>query len=136
MPEKAVAEGMEENKGLPLVKAILHIKRRFKVSYRTVLYRLVETGRADKSIWPAFYKEYKRTYGDDLTDHKEPNPLSISALKEPKPLDCTDFIEDKFSRLVRDAYEKEEITTSRAAEMLNIGLDEMRERACAWAMVK
>ncbi len=136
MPEKAFTDAMEENRGLYLVDAVLHIKRRFKVSYRTVLYRLSETGRADKSIWPTFCKEYKRMYGKDLAGHREPDPLSSDISDEPKSLDNTDFIEDRFSRLVREAYEKEEITTSRAAEMLKIRIDEMRQKACIWAMVR
>ena len=55
---------------------------------------------------------------------------------EPAFLDQVDFLEDRFSRLVRDALERNEISMSRAAEMLNISLVELRDRVAEWDLIE
>jgi len=45
-------------------------------------------------------------------------------------------MEDRLGSLVRDALDQEYITTSRAAEILNIGIEEMRERISSWKIVQ
>lgn len=43
-----------------------------------------------------------------------------------------DFYEDRFDHLVRKALEKNEISVSRAAEMLAISIKEMQELVLEW----
>jgi Predicted Zn peptidase len=125
MPRKGFLKKLEEVKGLNFVEAILHIKRVFKVSYKTIIYRLIEEDIADDKIWQEFYLQYKHKNKCDLKGHKEPEPLA--------EIDC---IEDRLSRLVREALEKELISISRAAEILNINIVEMRELVNGWMAVK
>ena len=54
------------------------------------------------------------------------------APSDPDSLAKSDLIEDRFARLVRQAYENELISLSRAGEMLNLSLLDMRDRAKAW----
>jgi predicted HTH domain antitoxin len=56
----------------------------------------------------------------------------IDNLAEPDPLSNNDFIEDRLHKLVRTAYENEKISLSRAAEILRISIDEMRELNNSW----
>lgn len=125
MPHAAFRKRIEEVKGLNFVDAILHIKRVFKVSYKAVIYRLIEEGIVDDKIWPAFYGKYKQEYKFEFKGHKEPIPI--------EPIDC---IEDRLNRLVREAYEKEIISMSRAAEILGKSIVEMRELVSGWMAVK
>ena len=125
MPLKAFNKRLGEVKGLTFVDAILHVKRVFKVSYKTVIYRLIEEGIANDKIWPAFYSKYKQSNKFEFKGHKEPEPLA--------EIDC---IEDRLSRLVREAYEKEKISMSRAAEILGKSIIEMRELVNGWMAVK
>jgi Zn-dependent peptidase ImmA (M78 family)/DNA-binding XRE family transcriptional regulator len=126
MSQKAFNKKLEEVKGLNLVEAILHIKRVFKVSYKTVIIRLIEEGIVDDSIWKGFNVRYKqKNHKFDFKGHKEPEPLA--------DIDC---IEDRLSRLVREALEKEFISISRAAEILNINIEEMRELIDGWMAMK
>ncbi len=140
MPEKAFEGEWEETRGHPLVVRVMKVKRIFRVSYKTVLYRLVETGRADKSIWQQFQAQHKRHFGKTLKKADEPHALNgrefawnWSSAAEPDGLSASDFVEDRLSRLVRSALEKEVITTGRAAEILGVTREEMRLRAREWA---
>jgi hypothetical protein len=54
------------------------------------------------------------------------------AVDEPKRLNSLDFVEDRLSRLVRSALEKELISVSRAAEILNADLKTMRWFISTW----
>lgn len=125
MPQKAFNKRLEEVKGLDFVDAILHVKRVFKVSYEAVLYRLVKEGVADSDIWKLFRAKYNKKYNFTFKGHKEPTALEA--------IDC---IEDRLSRLVRESYEKELISISRAAEILGKSIIEMRELVSGWMAVK
>ena len=124
MPQKAFNKRLNEVKGLNFVDAILHIKRIFRVSYKTVIYRLIEEDIADKKMWKIFCYEYKERENFDFSGHKEPEPLAA--------IDC---IEDCLSRLVRIAYEKELISMSRAAEILGRSIIGMRKLVSGWMAV-
>ena len=54
------------------------------------------------------------------------------AADEPKRLSSDDFVEDRLSRLVRAALEKEQISLSRAAEILELDLKTMRSWVASW----
>jgi len=51
---------------------------------------------------------------------------------EPRRLDNADFLEDRLSRLMRQAIEQELITRDRVAEILRITPEEMIQRIGDW----
>jgi Zn-dependent peptidase ImmA (M78 family)/DNA-binding XRE family transcriptional regulator len=123
MPEERFKKVLKENSGLYWVDNILHIKRLFKVSYKTVIYRLIESGHSSQELWQKFGWLYSKKYGS-LKNHEEPCPLQKF-----------DFIEDRLNNLVRNALEQSIISVSRAAEILNLKLSEMRDLINSWAIV-
>lgn len=137
MPEEAFFKQWEAHRGISWIDAVLQIKQYFGVSYQTVLYRLNDLM---KDRFPSGYlhKEFARLYrlkyGHDLKNHYEPNSISdiAPAKDEPKELSSFNFTEERFERLVRQAYEQEKISISRAAEILNLSAEEIRERVAEW----
>jgi len=142
MPDKVFEIEWREARGLPLVDRVLKVKRIFRVSYRTVLYRLSEEDVYGKSIWQNFQVAYKARFGQSLLKSDEPKGLppedfnaamvAARAADEPKRLSSDDFVEDRLYRLVRAALEKELISVGRAAEILDVDLKTMRESIAAW----
>jgi len=142
MPQELFDKEWSETYGLPLVSRVLKIKRMFRVSYKTVLYRLVEIGLTDNSIWPRFIAGYRNKFGRSLSFREEPAGLhseafatavsSSSNSEEPQRLDQWDFVEDRLSHLVRLAIERECISMSRGAEILGLDLLEMRDWTASW----
>jgi hypothetical protein len=131
MPEEAFRKQWREASGRRLVNRVLHVKRIFRVSYKTVLYRLIEMGIADKRIWGRFSYEYQRQYGQSLGWRQEPKPVAKRDV-EPLGLEKADFMEDRLSSLVRRAVEDGRISVSRAAEILGVDLRTMRDRIASW----
>lgn len=139
VPAEALAKEWDESKGLAFVDRILKVKKIFKVSYKTLLIRLVQLD-SSLSLGPLimrFSQDYKVKYHHDLKGHYEPESLSLDesnpvAEEDPQELDVSDLMEERFSRLVRDAYEKEIISMSRAGEMLNLSIIDMRTLIRAW----
>ncbi|MFZ4618695.1 MAG: ImmA/IrrE family metallo-endopeptidase, partial [Rectinemataceae bacterium] len=139
VPAEALEKEWVESKGLAFVDRILKVKKIFKVSYKTLLIRLVQLD-SSLSLGPLiirFSQDYKSKYHHDLKGHYEPESLSIDesnpvADDDPQELDVSDLMEERFSRLVRDAYEKEIISMSRAGEMLNLSISDMRVLVRAW----
>jgi Zn-dependent peptidase ImmA (M78 family)/DNA-binding XRE family transcriptional regulator len=137
MPEKTFKSEWDDTAGLPLVDRVFKLKRIFQVSYKTVLYRLSE--RID-AVWPKFYGAYKKKTGKSLSTKDEPEALhsdkfqapEVLRSKEPDSLSSSYFMEDRLSRLVRIAIEKEEITLSRGAEILRLDLETMRDIVSSW----
>jgi len=122
MPSEAFQSEWRDTNGLPLVDRVLHVKRIFRVSYQTVLVRLVESRQVDPAkVWMIFKAQWKRRSAQALTKKVEPMPLAE-----------VDFLEDRLSRLVRKAVESEKITLSRAAEILGLNLSTMREVVASW----
>lgn len=127
MPQEFFANEWEENRGLHWVDAILKTKRHFKVSYQAVIHQLIDLKKLeDKGAYRKFRADYKERYGKELHWRND----------EPRPLDRFDLVEDRFATLVRDALDKELITVSRAAEILDITIEEMRDRMKSWEVVK
>jgi hypothetical protein len=119
---------------------VLKLKRMFRVSYKTVLYRLVETNRATRDVWQVFQRQHARRCGKTLSKADEPNPLKASEFTwnwsragEPAGLSECDFVEDRLHRLIRMALEQKIISLGRAAEILRISREDMRKRAADWA---
>lgn len=142
MPHAVFALEWNEARGLSLVDRVLKVKRIFRVSYRTVLYRLSEQEAYGKAIWQQFQVAYKARFGQSLLKSDEPQALPPEdfnaamveprAAEEPKRLSDEDFVEDRLSRLVRSAIEKELISVGRAAEILDLDLKSMRAVISSW----
>jgi Zn-dependent peptidase ImmA (M78 family)/DNA-binding XRE family transcriptional regulator len=138
MPHKAFAREWRDTGGLAFVDRVLKVKRIFRVSYRTVLYRLTEDPTYGNAIWQRFQVAYKARFGESLRRSDEPQPLSpgafaaVRAADEPRRLSADDFVEDRLSLLVRTALESNRISLSRAAEILRLDLKKMRERVASW----
>lgn len=142
MPNDVFALEWKEARGLSLVDRVLKVKRIFRVSYRTVLYRLSEDEVYGKAIWQQFQVAYKARFGQSLLKSDEPQSLPPEdfnaaiveprAAGEPKRLSADDFVEDRLSRLVRSALEKEFISIGRAAEILDLDLKSMRTIISSW----
>ena len=124
MPNEGFLKEWNEAAGLHFVDRVFKVKRIFRVSYKTVLSRLIEYGNADKSIWKKFNIAYQRRFNRRLSFKKEPMGMDAA---EPFAMQRFDFFEDRFSRLTREAVEKDKISLSRGAEMLRIGIEEMQE---------
>ena len=139
MPEAAFAAEWDETRGHPFLVRVLKVKRIFRVSYKTVLYRLVESGRETREVWRTFQGQHRGYFGKTLRKIDEPQALgkgefawNWSRSGEPAGLSRHDFIEDRLSRLVRQALEEQRISLGRAAEILGLGREEMRQRAREW----
>ncbi|HEX4961702.1 MAG TPA: ImmA/IrrE family metallo-endopeptidase, partial [Thermoanaerobaculia bacterium] len=142
MPQSVFEKEWEETYGLAFVDRVLKVKRMFRVSYRTVLYRLGETGRFGTGVWRSFQAEYQRRHGRTLLKDDEPEALAADAFRatfpessragEPEDLSPADFMEDRLLRLVRRAVESEAITLARGAEILALSLQDMRQLSASW----
>jgi Zn-dependent peptidase ImmA (M78 family)/DNA-binding XRE family transcriptional regulator len=141
MPDALFDREFNEARGLPLVKLVFKLKRIFRMSWKSVLYRIASKSPDGGKLWPRFQWEYKQLTGRTLGKADEPDGLvaedfrgqpSAKVADEPEHLVEDDFVEDRLSRLVRKAVETEEITLSRAAEMLRVDIAKMRDIANSW----
>lgn len=132
MPDEGFRKEWYEAAGLHFVDRVFKVKRIFRVSYKTVLSRLIEYGDADSSIWRKFNIAYQRRFNRRLSFKEEPMGMNAA---EPFGMQRFDFFEDHFSRLTREAVEKDKISLSRGAEMLRIGIEEMQELLKDWEAV-
>ena len=140
MPEEAFAAAWHQTEGHALLLRVLKVKRIFRVSYKTVLYRLVESGRRSSDVWGAFQRQHLRYFGDTLRKADEPAALTESEFAwqwgcsgEPDRLSPHDFVEDRLSLLVRRALQEAHISLGRGAEILGLTRDQMRQRVREWA---
>ena len=139
MPETTFGRVWDAGLEPSLVDRVLRIKRLFRVSYRTVLYRLVATGRRDAGVWTEFQDEHRDRFGRSLRTAAEPAALSESDFawkwrrsEEPAGLTEHDFAGDRRWRLLRQALEERRVSVSWAAEIMGIHLEEMREWVHGW----
>lgn len=130
---------MGRSRGLAFVDRVLKVKRIFKVSYMTILYRLfqIEEASSYSDLIIRFRQDYFDRYGHDLKGYFEPNSLraefsDLVAKEDPHGLDFSDLMEERFARFVREAYEREIISMSRAGEMLNLSIMEIRALVRTW----
>lgn len=144
MPDALFKKEWDEARGLGLVDRVLKVKRIFRVSYQTVLYRVaapLPSGER-RAFWQRFNDLYAQQHGRALSRTEEPAGLSAEAFlagrpapraaDEPVRLDEHDFSEDRLMRLVRQAIDGEHISMSRAAEILGVKLGAMRRLAASW----
>jgi Zn-dependent peptidase ImmA (M78 family)/DNA-binding XRE family transcriptional regulator len=143
MPQDGFDKEWRDTYGLPFVDRVLKVKRIFRVSYKTVLYRLWKGPYSyGDDIWQKFAVQYRQRYGK-LGFKVEPQGLPPDQFTrtypeafrsgEPGTFLPFDFIGDRLSRLVRQAIEQDRITLSRGAEIMGVPLDEMREVQSLWA---
>lgn len=146
MPEKPFQKEWSEARGMSLVERVLKVKRIFHVSWKTVLYRAGEQLADPGKIWSQFHTQYKHAFGRTLKGIEEPDALTPDAFSspgfaapvarvadEPDHLLPSDFADDRLLRLVRLAVEREAISLSRAAEILDLDLRSMRQLASSWS---
>ncbi len=146
MPEAVFRREWDDTVGMPLFDRVLKVKRVFRVSWRTVLFRLSE-GMADpnqrKVLWIHFANAYKKINSKVLLKMDEPEGVSMDAYRdlsdlhkagpEPAGMDRHDFQGERLWRLVHQATKGGDITLARGAEILGIKLIEMRDLAESWA---
>ena len=140
MPKNAFASAWHQTEGHALLLRVLKVKRIFRVSYKTVLYRLVESRRRSSDVWAAFQRQHRMHFGNTLRKTDEPEALTESEFSwkwgrsgEPDRLSPHDFVEDRLSLLVRRALQREHISLGRGAEILGLSRDQMRQRVREWA---
>lgn len=138
MPKSAFKAEWAKTRGRSLLARVLKIKRMFRVSYKTVLYRLVESGETS-DVWRAFQGQHRNHFGKTLCKADEPAALRMSEFAwnwrrsgEPEGLSQHDFMEDRLWRLTRRALEEERISLGRAAEILGLSREDMRKQAREW----
>lgn len=139
MPESAFSEEWKATLGLPLVDRVLIVKRIFRVSYQTVLHRLVQGKHDAAGVWGVFRNQYRNRSGKTLEKRDEPEALDTSEFDwawgrggEPAALSKHDFPGNRLSGLVRQAIEDGHISLGRGAEILGISLERMRGWARDW----
>jgi len=132
MPDKGFYQEWNEAAGWHFVDRVFKVKRIFRVSYKTVLSRLVEKEAVDNSIWMKFSLAYQRRFNRKLAFAEEPLGIDPS---EPYGMQRFDFYEDRFKRLIREALEQDKISLSRGAEMFKIGIEEMRDLRQNWEVI-
>ncbi len=135
VPSKGLEKEWDEAKGLHWVNRVLRVKKIYKVSYLTILVRLVQLDPAlkDRPLIAEFCSAYKQLYQHDLKDHYEPDAIQDPVASfDPQGLNPSDLVEDRFSRLVREAYDNQIISISRAGEMMNRSIEDMRDLIRAW----
>ncbi|MCB1192785.1 MAG: ImmA/IrrE family metallo-endopeptidase [Leptospiraceae bacterium] len=125
MPEKAFAKKWEESKGKSFIERVFHVKRYFKVSYKTVLQRFQKNGWKQNP-----FKLFNRYYKQKAKKENLIYPLKKK--DEPYQLEEVDLMVDRLESLVRIAYEKELISNSKAAEVLELSLIDFKDRALMW----
>ena len=139
MPEAAFSVEWDATSGHSLLLRVLKVKRIFRVSYMTVLRRVVTTHRETSDAWSTFQYQHRERFGRTLQKIEEPEALGKSEFAwdwgrsgEPVGLSEHDFVEDRLLRLVRRAFEEERVSLGRAAEILGLTRDEMRMQADRW----
>ena len=108
MPEEAFASEWENTRGRSLVVRVIKVKRIFRVSYKTLFYRLVESGSETPEIRRAFQRQHRSQFGKTLRGADAPEAAlrtsefawNWNRSEEPAGLSRHDFIEDRLSRLV------------------------------------
>ncbi|MCF8209998.1 MAG: XRE family transcriptional regulator [Rhodoferax sp.] len=146
MPDPVFRREWDDTAGLPLFDRVLKVKRVFRVSWRTVLYRVAESlpdPNQRKRLWIQFSNAYQQRNRKVLLKMDEPDGIDAGAYRalsdlhkagpEPAGMDRHDFQGDRLWRLVRQAITEGQITLARGAEILGIKLGDMRELAESWA---
>jgi len=135
MPDETLWKEWEDARGLPYLERVLKVKAIFRVSWQAVVYRY-QLGRPQgerAELWERFYRDYEAEFGRPLRKTEEPSAAGSSlSAEEPEQVPAFGLQEDRLQALVRQALDEEKITLSRAAEILEIKIPEMRKLASSW----
>ncbi len=143
MPDVLFERELEDVRGLTMFDAVMKLKSIFRVSWKTVVYRLNERqGAAGTNMWALFQASAKREYGKALGPKEEPDNLSDGEWRSPSPvlrigdepenLRPHAFVEDRLSGLVRLGLEEGRVSMSRGAELLGLSISDMRRLSNSW----
>ncbi len=122
MPEEAFKSKWNEFNQTHFVDTVLNTKKYFNVSYKTVLMRLgILFPDIKDKIFIDFSVAYKKKYHHDLKEGFEPFPAAPQELQG-----------NRYEQLVREAYDKGEISAGYAAEMLGLSTTGFREKVAEW----
>lgn len=145
VPPKVFQEEWLQSDGIPFVDRVLKLKHMFRVSYKTVIWRLVEEEIMDKGAWSRFQADYAHRYKKTLGHDDEPEALSAKAFlasfpearsgQEPFGLSKLDFMSSRLHSLVKRALNEGMITWLHAADILDLSLGEMRQLASEWGEI-
>jgi len=124
MPDAGFLQAWNDAAGLHVVDRVMKVKSIFRVSYKAVLWRLIEQKKATSDVWVKFPAAYLRRYNKKLAFKEEPS----SETSEPDGMSKFAFYENRLSRLVRTAIEQESISISRGAEILNMPIDQLQDQ--------
>ncbi len=114
---------------LPVVHALLLLKRTFHVSLKCLYYRVNELGLTRKTDWAQFIFQIKKELG--ITGKAKIDEL------EPEPLEPADLYRStRFQRLVRSAFVQGLIGVAKVAEMMQITVDDAQEKTARWLRPK
>jgi Zn-dependent peptidase ImmA (M78 family) len=114
----------EHLRRLPLVDALLLLKRVFRVSFWFLFKRASQVGLTDMK-YAALVSQVKKHLGIE-------GPAKIEDL-EPEPLPAQSLCRStRFERLVRSAFVQEKIGPTKVAELLQITVEEAQERTATW----
>ncbi|OHD52651.1 MAG: hypothetical protein A2015_09485 [Spirochaetes bacterium GWF1_31_7] len=142
MPDELFRKFFSEYKHLHWFDMIIALKRIFRVSYKTVIYRIIEKNlvRNDFNLWIHFPMEYNKRTSRTLKNHTEPEPITSIVedyrQREPEHLHRGDFMRDTLQGLVQEAYFRELITFSRAGEILQKDNEAMNQLLESWDVME
>lgn len=141
-PREVFLEEWQQSDGIPFVDRVLKLKHMFRVSYKTIIWRLVEEGLMDEDAWLRFQADYAHRYKKTLGNDDEPEALSARAFlasfpeahsgQEPFGLSKLEFMSSRLHSLVKRALNEGMITWLHAADVLGLSLDEFRRLAIEW----
>ena len=142
MPEPLFSEIWKEFRGMSFVERVLTVKRIFRVSYKSVLYRYAVLNPNSENVWVRFKSDYKKLFEKSKFRNLEAIELmkdefiasspEFSVQYEPDSLSRADFKCCRFVGLVRTALEEHKISFGRAAEILQISLYDLRDLTNTW----
>ena len=137
MPEASFKKVWREFCGLSFAERVVTVKRMFRVSYKTLLFRLATLIPDAGDVWTRFESDYKRiNEKPELRKHElmglaknvfHASFPEFSIRYEPENLSIADFMCCRFVGLVRRALEEHKISLGRGAEILQISRQELRD---------
>jgi len=146
MPEDLFQRELRAARGLALVPLVFKLKRLFRASWQSVLYRIVAHARDPRRTWSQFHRGYEALTGRSIEAPRLSEVLAANAVEraqprpkvadEPAHLLPSDFVISRLRRLIRTALQSDAISTGRAAEILGIELVEMRDLQQSWLALR
>lgn len=144
MPEAVFWKEWRQTRGLSFIDRILKLKRIFRVSYQTVLFRVAHSTDEPAKVYRLFYTHHKRRTGKPLPKNVEPDGLVAEDFtgrwpmippkrsEEYQRLLHYDFYGDRLYRLAVDAVTEGKLLKERAAELLGLSNSELEDLTQSW----